>query len=245
MLNIVAKYVRALYSRSLSTNSSRFYLEKWIQRAADSLGPGAMVLDAGSGKGIYSRLFDHVTYESADFCKVEKAYSEQTYVCDLKDIPVEDARYDLVLCTQVLEHIPEPELVLRELHRVLKPGGFLWLSAPFFYEEHEKPYDFYRYTQFGLEHLFSKAGFKVVEIEWLEGYFGTLSYQLALASNCLPVASDQLGTGFAGYLRALLMKALKLEFSLLSRFFANLDIANKYRDAGMCKNYCCVCIKDK
>ena len=51
-------------------------------------------------------------------------------LCDLADIPVEDARFDHVLLTQVLEHLPEPATVLGELHRVLRPGGTLWLTAP-------------------------------------------------------------------------------------------------------------------
>ena len=75
------------------------------------------------------------------------------HVCDLSQIPVESGKYDLVLMTQVLEHLPEPAKVLRELYRVLKPGGTLWLSTPFYYEEHEVPYDFYRYSQYGLRHF--------------------------------------------------------------------------------------------
>ena len=79
-----------------------------------------------------------------------KTYTEQDYVCDLAAIPVDDARFDHVRLTQVLEHLPEPATVLAELRRVLKPGGTLWLTAPLFYAEHERPYDFFRYTPFGL-----------------------------------------------------------------------------------------------
>jgi SAM-dependent methyltransferase len=106
------------------------------------------VLDAGAGDSPYRERFAHVQYESADFERVPgKRYAASDYVCDLAAIPVEDHRYDLVLLSQVLEHLPEPGAVLAELRRVLKPGGTIWASAPLFYEEHEVPYDFFRYTQ--------------------------------------------------------------------------------------------------
>ena len=102
----------------------------------------------------YRSLFDHVTYESIDFCKVDKEYAAPTYIGDATAIPVSDGRYDfLVLMTQVLEHLPDPVKVLCEVNRVMKPASTLWLSCPLFYQEHEQPYDFFRYTQFGLRHL--------------------------------------------------------------------------------------------
>jgi SAM-dependent methyltransferase len=168
-------------------NPSRVHLDRFVARAAGSLPPGSVMLDAGAGDSFYKPQFAHVTYESADFLAVDKAYAEDiTYAGDLADLPVEDHRFDLVLLTQVLEHLPEPVEVLRELHRVLKPGSRIWASAPFYYQEHEQPYDFYRYTQFGLRHIFTRAGFSDVRVEWLEGCMATLSYQLQVWSGTLP-----------------------------------------------------------
>jgi SAM-dependent methyltransferase len=165
-------------------NSSRVYLDRFAARAGASVGPDAYVLDAGAGDGPYRHHFDHAHYEAADFESVPgKTYSGNNYVCDLAAIPVEDGRFDLVLFSQVLEHIAEPRAVLSELHRVLKPGGRIFASAPLYYEEHEVPYDFYRYTQFGLRLLFEEAGFRELQIEWLEGYLGTISYQLDVAAR--------------------------------------------------------------
>jgi SAM-dependent methyltransferase len=167
-------------------NSSRVYLDGFARRAGTSVPDGALVLDAGAGQGPYRKYFAHTRYEAADFEQVPgKDYAGNHYVCDLSSIPVEDGRYDLVFLSQVLEHLPHPDVVLAELRRVLKSGGQLWASAPLFYEEHERPYDFFRYTQFGLRRLFEDSGFKHLQIDWLEGYLGTVSYELDVAARAL------------------------------------------------------------
>jgi SAM-dependent methyltransferase len=202
-------------------NSSRIYLESWIADCAKTLQPENLVLDAGAGDARYSYLFSHTRYESADFGKIDKPYAEQTYTCDLQDIPVEDARFDAILCSQVLEHLPYPAKVLDEFSRVLKPGGTLWVSTPLFYEEHEQPYDFFRYTQFGLKHLLSDAGFELTTIDWMEGYFGTLSYQCLVAAKELPLS----------YL------PVRIALTLAAHWFSRADQRRKLTTKGMCKNY--------
>ena len=122
-------------------------------RAAESAPDGAVILDAGAGRAQYRHHFSRLRYEAADFAQLSKEYGDLTYICDLVNIPVDDGRFDLIFCSQNLEHVPEPKVVLREFYRVLKPGGMLWLSAPLFYDEHETPYDYYRYTQFGFTYL--------------------------------------------------------------------------------------------
>lgn len=205
-------------------NSSRIYLERWVAEAARrGEGKHFRVLDAGSGIGPFRDLFDDVSYESADF----KPFPQLTYECDLTSIPVEDGRFDLVLCTQTLEHVPDPLTVLREFRRVVKPGGEVWISAPLFFEEHGVPYDFYRFTRYGFEHLAAEAGFDVRELAWLEGYYATLSYQLRTASNQLSLA----------------FLPLRAMFSLLARMFTSLDLRHKVTDRGLCKNYRVVLVK--
>jgi SAM-dependent methyltransferase len=224
-------------------NSSRFYLDKFAERASQSVSQNSLVLDAGAGSCPYKRHFVHVNYESADFCSVDKDYASVTYVCDLSSIPVEDGRYDLVFCSQTLEHIPEPQKILQEFYRILKSGGQLWLSAPLFYEEHEQPYDFYRYTQYGFTYLLEKSGFQVKEIEWLEGFYGTLSYQLEFAGRYLPVHPKSYGGYFFGLLPSLMSLFLKPMFIILSFFYSRLDIKYKFTEMGQCKNYTVHAIK--
>jgi len=209
-----------------------------------SIPKGAAVLDAGAGQTPYKKLFADARYESADFCQVDqKAYGEITYVCDLAHIPVPDGRYDLVLLTQVLEHVPEPKPVLQEIHRILKPGGALWLSAPLYFEEHEIPYDYYRYTQYGLAHLLNTTGFRIEKLTWLEGYYGTLSHQLINAFRALPLKPREYGGGIGGIFASILAFLLKPVFAALAMLFSILDLRHKYTAGGQPKNYAVVAVK--
>jgi len=180
---------RKLFSFYQLNYSGLFHLEREIIAFAAQAHNEALVLDAGSGQAPYKKYFAHTTYENADFQKVEcrdGSYAPSTYICDLADIPVENERYDFIICTQVLEHLPEPWKVLSEFFRVLKKGGKIFLSAPLFFEEHEQPYDFYRYTQFAWEKLLADAGFEIQTLDWLEGYYGTLGYQFFMMSKQMP-----------------------------------------------------------
>jgi len=205
---------------------------------ASGVPSGSMVLDAGAGHAPYEHLFDHARYEAADFNKVVgKKYTQQTYICDLASIPVEDARFDYVVFNQVMEHLPDPSAVLRELRRVLKPGGQMICSTPLFYEEHDTPYDFYRYTQYGLRHLLNEAGFELVHFDWLEGYYGTVGHQLNSASRFLPLKPSDYGGGIVGALNAAAALPLRALFRVLSTYYNWLELRHKYTRRGLPKNY--------
>ena len=229
-------------------NPSRVHLEREVTRFARNTKRGMVVLDAGAGRSPYRELFDHAQYEAADFAQLKSGYAPLDYVCDLTDIPVEDGRFDRVLFNQVLEHLPQPADALSELYRVLKPGGRLFCSVPLFYNEHQVPYDFFRYTQFGLRRLFVDAGFKVIRLSWLEGYFGTLSYQFAMMSKHLPVRREEVRQLKLGWRIVLVWPILLMLSKLakpLSRGFARMDVVHRYTDGGMPKNYVIVVRKPR
>lgn len=94
------------------------------------------------------------------------------------DIPICDNSFDSAICTAVLEHLEEPEKALRECYRILKPGGVAFYSVPFIWPVHEKPRDFFRYSNYGLEYLFKKTGFEVVELKALSGFWVTFGQLL-------------------------------------------------------------------
>ncbi len=227
----------------ININSSRYRLLQENEVFAAQVPSGALILDAGAGEGPYKNLFDHARYESADFEQVDKSYQKSTYVCDLKKIPVENDRFDFIVFNQVMEHLPEPKLVLSELYRILKPGGKMIYTGPLFYEEHEQPYDFYRYTQFGLRYLLESTGYTIDRIDWLEGYFGTVGYQLNTMYRYLPHKPKNINKGLTGYVLAPIMIILKLIFLSSAVLFHKLETRTKYKQAGYPKNYVAIVIK--
>ncbi|MCP4361151.1 MAG: methyltransferase domain-containing protein [Chloroflexi bacterium] len=87
------------------------------------------------------------------------------------EIPVDDSSYDCVLSTAVMEHLEEPQKAICEAFRVLNSGGYGIYTMPLFWHLHEEPRDFFRYTKYGLQYLFEKAGFDIVELTPLSGYW--------------------------------------------------------------------------
>ncbi|HWH45333.1 MAG TPA: methyltransferase domain-containing protein, partial [Thermoleophilaceae bacterium] len=95
------------------------------------------------------------------------------------ELPVEDGSFDTVLCTAVLEHLEEPAAALREARRVLRGGGVAIYTVPFIWHVHEAPRDFFRYSRYGIEHLFGEAGFEIEELRPLSGFWVTFGTMLA------------------------------------------------------------------
>jgi SAM-dependent methyltransferase len=139
------------------------------------------VLDVGCGNKPYRDFIPATSYVGLD---VDNAFTRQVGAADLfydgGRFPRADASCDAVLCSQVLEHVFTPERFLREIHRVLRPGGRLVLAVPFLWDEHEQPQDFGRYSSFGLRALLEREGFVVLEQTKSVADFGALA-QLASA----------------------------------------------------------------
>jgi SAM-dependent methyltransferase len=95
-------------------------------------------------------------------------------------LPFADASFDTVLCTQVLEHVPDPAAVLHEIGRVLRPGGRLILTAPQTWFLHEEPNDFMRFTRFGLESLCRRAGLIPIELRAQGGFWAVVGIFLSV-----------------------------------------------------------------
>jgi SAM-dependent methyltransferase len=121
------------------------------------------LLDVGCGSKPYRSLFNVDAYVGLD---IDSEGSRQRDVADQfydgKVFPFPGNSFDSVLCNQVLEHVFNPIEFLAEIARVLKPGGVLLLTVPFVWDEHEQPFDYARYSSFGLRSLLEKQGFKLV-----------------------------------------------------------------------------------
>lgn len=149
------------------------------------------LLDAGSGEQKYRRFCSHLQYVSQDNAAYDGrgdgygghveswTYGSTDYVCDIVDIPACSDSFDVVLCTEVLEHLPDPVAAIAELTRVLRPGGLLLLTAPFCSFTHFSPYFFS--TGFS-RNWYSKhlegLGFRCVEMTPNGNYFEYLAQEI-------------------------------------------------------------------
>jgi SAM-dependent methyltransferase len=192
----------------------RHILEE-VAAAAAALPPGARVLDAGAGDAPYRELFTHCDYVTTDWAaSLHPGARQADVIAPIDALPLPDAGFDAVLCTQVLEHVRVPAAALRELRRVVRPGGRVWLTVPFVGELHEEPFDFFRYTPYGLRALGEEAGLEVLEVVPLGGYFTTLGQVARNAGLALGVTTRRRDVGhrvLAGALRGLAVPLATLD----------------------------------
>lgn len=152
--------------------------DAWVRSQAARVPAGSRVLDVGAGSCPYRNAFDHCRYESQDFAQLEAdqlrygGYGRIDHVCDASAIPVPEGVFDAALCTEMLEHVPDPVAVVRELGRILRPGGRLILTAPLGSGIHQEPYHFHGgFTPFWYERFLADAGFGDIRIEPNHGSF--------------------------------------------------------------------------
>lgn len=145
--------------------------DKWIAQQASQLASGSRVLDVGAGSCPYRQLFAHCEYKTQDFKGLQGeqllsgSYGGIDYICDATDIPVDAATFDAVICTEVIEHVPHPEKVIKEFSRILKPGGVLLLTAPLGSGLHQEPYHYYGgFTPYWYQHFLSEVGFEAIQV---------------------------------------------------------------------------------
>jgi SAM-dependent methyltransferase len=120
------------------------------------------LLDVGCGSKPYEKLFVNCNKYVGLELESQKKDSKADYFYNGTNFPFEDNKFDSIFCSQVLEHVFEPEIFLSEINRVMKKDGLIILTLPFIWDEHEQPYDYARYSSFGLNYLIKKQGFEVV-----------------------------------------------------------------------------------
>ncbi|MCG9973019.1 class I SAM-dependent methyltransferase [Christiangramia crocea] len=199
-------------------NLDIYFIRTSIFRSLKKFLPQAngKMLDVGCGKMPYKKfILENSSVDEYVGLDIEGALE---YEKDLKPdvtwngevIPAEDDSYECAMATEVLEHCPNPEQVMKEVLRVLKPGGVFFFTVPFLWNLHEVPNDEYRYTPFALERLFKKAGFENIELKATGGWHGTMAQMLGLWVRRSPMKSGK-------------RKFLSLILKPVIRYLINLD----------------------
>lgn len=120
-------------------------------------------LDVGCGTKPYEKYFNSTEYIGLEIeTTINRDLKRADYFYDGKKFPFNDSSFDSVVTNQVLEHVFNPDGFLSEIGRVLKDDGKLLLTVPFVWDEHEQPYDYARYSSFGLKSLLEKNGFEII-----------------------------------------------------------------------------------
>ena len=169
---------------------------KWIISELENIPSGLRILDAGAGECPYKRYCSHLDYVSQDFGKYDgigdgKGLYPKTWnntkldiVSDITNIPEPDQSFDVILCAEVLEHIPEPYKAIEEFSRITKQGGILLITAPFCSLTHFAPYHFSTgFNRYFYEDVCNRYGYKIEQIQYNGNYFAYLEQEIHRLDN--------------------------------------------------------------
>lgn len=218
--------------------NNQHFREEFVKQHLLNLSGGAKLLDAGAGSQQYRKYASHLDYVSQDFNQYVQdavssfaagtdaySYGATDIVGDISDIGVPDAEFDAVLCTEVLEHIPYPIETIKELSRVLRPGGKLILTAPSNCLRHFDPYFFTSgFSDRWFERVLTENNLSISSLEPVGDYFSWIKVEL---------------------FRTMAQKRLSLFFLLPALIWFKLQKATEESIATMCMGYHVVAEKSK
>lgn len=164
---------------------------QWIEKQLRELPAGLRLLDAGCGEQQHRKFCDHLQYVGQDFDSYHGQgdlkglqmgdwdQSNVDIVSDIVSIPEPDQSFDVILCSEVFEHLPDPIAALKEFERLLVPSGKLILTAPFCSLTHFSPYHFYSgFNKYFYETNLRKYGFEILKIETNGNFFDYVAQEL-------------------------------------------------------------------
>jgi len=232
-VHTAAKRVMCGITNLIMTNDNiglyviRKYIFDFIKRHGYRL--KGVMLDLGCGTKPYREyLLSLGNIEKYVGLDLETSNHYDVSVADIhwngKQIPLANCSIDSIITTEVLEHCPNPEAVIKEMHRILKPGGVVLLTVPFLWPIHDSPNDEFRYTNYSLKRFFDSAGFKYVNLYALSGWHGSLALLLGLWVDSAPMKK---------YKRILLQPFCRIIANLLLRRDKTNEIGNNSMMVGI------------
>jgi ubiquinone/menaquinone biosynthesis C-methylase UbiE len=163
---------------------------KWLEATLKKIPDGLTILDAGAGESQFKKFCSHLKYISQDFGQYEGNgdiglqtgkwdNTKLDIISDITSIPLEDHSVDAIMCTEVFEHIPNPVLAMQEFKRLIKPGGYLIITAPFASLTHFAPYHFASgLSRFFYEHHLPLNDFNIVDLDLNGNFFEFVAQEL-------------------------------------------------------------------
>ena len=230
--------IQRLNSLAIKKNSTGYlvyyYLIRDLKYVISKYSKGK-ILDVGCGNKPYESLFS-TTKEKYVGCDIVQSSDKKVdIICLATNIDAADKSYDTVFSTQVMEHVDNSDLMMKECNRVLKPDGIFILSVPFCWELHEEPYDFFRFTKYGLTELCNRNNFEILELIPNGGKWAAI-FQM----NINIIYSSLKGKNI--FIKALKFFFINLHFTaFLNRVGIMVD--KKYYDALLTLNYVLVARK--
>jgi SAM-dependent methyltransferase len=171
------RYLRKIKKNYIDLYSNSDFRDQWVFRELKKIDKGCIILDAGCGEQKYKKYCDHLEYKSQDFAQYDGkgdgtglqntgwSYKKIDYIGDIWNINEKDGYFDVILCTEVMEHIMQPNQAIKELSRLLKKDGVLILSAPFCSIPHMSPYYYYNgFSKYWYQKNAKDNGLKILSI---------------------------------------------------------------------------------
>ena len=164
--------------------------DAWVAKVLAGLPAGARLLDAGAGECQYKKHCGHLKYVAQDNAVYDGKgdsglqtgswdFSRIDIVSDILDIPEPDGSFDAVLCTEVLEHLPDPVRALDEMARLLRPGGMFIITAPFWSLTHFAPYHYATgFNRYFYELHLGRLGFDIIDMIPNGNFFECMGQEL-------------------------------------------------------------------
>lgn len=201
--------------------------KEWLEKTLKLIPSGLRLLDAGAGELANKKFCKHLDYVSQDFCQYDgigdsKGLQHGSWdtkkidiVGDIADIAEDDESFDIILCTEVLEHLPDPIKALEEFQRLIKKGGILILTAPFCSLTHFAPYHYSTgFNRYFYEYHLGHLGFKIEEVTTNGNFFEYLGQEV----RRIPSMADKYASQKASRIERL---AMRIILRMLKRFSSN------------------------